>query len=840
MKKTLAMICGIKRWTGPIVWLCVGLVVSGVVLRASELVLVDGDQAHAVVVTADAPSPVAELAADELVSVVEQATGVALPVVTEANAPLEGVRIYIGDTQAARKAGLNPDVLPGETYRIKAEGGNLYIFGNEDGKDLLVKPEALSWPWESFVLDARRGTLYGVVEFLDRHLDALWLWPGDLGRYVPQRRSVFCDTALDITQAPRFKYRRYRIGVLNREIRGRFGPPDQQAKYGKNVALSFTDDGARRYFDALRRYLLIHHEGCTEPQPRVGHHFQGWWSRYGKEHPEWFSLHDDGTRGPWRGNAYQVRMCVSNPELQRFIVEKDWNGENVLSLGEADRRGFCRCETCKAWDHPQPEGFGGYSTANRYVRFAQAVHKLAVKRNPNVKITMFLYVDYTHAPTIKADLSWMYGKFVPWGSGHAIYYPMTTAKHELNKASWLGWHKTGMTMCYRPNHLLGYTMPNLNTRQTGEMVRFAAANGMEGFDYDSLWGQWAVKGPMLYMHIRLGVNPDLTVDEVRNEYFSAFGPAAKQIEKYFDYWEDYSVAHLSKLGRDYIDCSKSHELFPPEVFAWGKSLLSEAMKQAETSELPEFAARVKFLQDGLTHAELAAIFVGFYEAQKFAKARQALLNLQSFRRAHEQHFIADYSASARTENRTYKDLDDLLEGKLPTPKERRPKRPPVDIGTGWMTPWETWRFLKDPKAQGLPEAQFVPETFDPEGWTETEVGQNLDSTHVGPYNGYGWYAVPFEIPKDWADRDVEILFEGIDKQAWVYVNGHLVDEITPEAKEMTVEEIWANPFIVNVPASDLNVGATNMLVVRIHSEFGAMGLYRPVRLRPVDLSTGAM
>jgi len=800
------------------------LAASASVGYAEALVLVEAGQPKAVVVTADTPSPVATFAVEELVAAVEKATGARLATVKESEAPEAGVRVYVGATRAARGVGLDPEQLPGETYRIKAAAGNLYILGREDGKRLFPEDKDKDL-YSGVARDTRRGTLYGVIDFLERSLGARWLWPGELGTYVPRRENVKVDAGLDVTNGPAFRFRNYRIATVRR--------PVVTGQYKPSVAarLSFSDDGLRRYYAALCRYLLVHQGGETERQPRVGHHFQWWWGKYGKQHPDWFAMRDNGERGPVPGKRWGVRMCVTNPGLQHFLAEEDWDGAGLLSLGESDDRNFCRCPDCKAWDEPQPEGYKGYTTANRYVRFAQAVHQLAAKRNPKAKLAMFLYMDYTHAPTIDADLSWLYGEFCPWGSGNQAWYPMTPDEHEANKAAWLGWSKTGMEMAYRPNHLLGYTMPNLSTRQTGDMIRFAAAHGMVGFDYDSLFGQWAVRGPMLYVHMRLGTDPAREVRDIRAEYFSAFGPAAAEVEVYSDYWENYSTTKALHGGTDYGNCSKAREQYPSEVFPPADALLGKALKLAQTSKLPEFSARVRFLQDGLKHAELAANFVGLYEAQRFAKARQALLDLVAFRRAHETDFIADYTASARTECRTYPAIGDMLDGKLPEPK---PERPKVDIGVGWLTPWGTWHFHRDPKDQGLPKAQFAPETFDPAGWTEVAVPANLHETPVGWYNAYGWYAVTFNVPKDWAGRDIELLFEGIDKQAWIYVNGELEDEITVEAKKMTVGEIWASPFIVRVPAATVKVGGKNLLTVRIHSAFGAMGLHKSVRLRPVD------
>ncbi|MBP8955151.1 MAG: hypothetical protein KBI47_22365 [Armatimonadetes bacterium] len=177
---------------------------------AADLVLVDGGTARSVVVTADKPSPLATYAAGELVAHVEKATGERLEVVGESDAPAGATRVYIGDTQAARRAGLDPDGLPGETYRIMALDGNLYILGREDGQELFAEGDRQN----AITRDTPRGTFYGVCEFLDRFLGVRWLWPGELGTYVPRKSTLTVDADLDVTKGPAFAQRRYRIGRI--------------------------------------------------------------------------------------------------------------------------------------------------------------------------------------------------------------------------------------------------------------------------------------------------------------------------------------------------------------------------------------------------------------------------------------------------------------------------------------------------------------------------------------------------------------------------------------------------------------------------------------------------
>ena len=147
---------------------------------AQVTVVVDGEP-RAVVVTAEAPTRTAAYAVEELVEHVRLATGVTLEVVPESEAPAHvNTRIYVGETAAALREGIDTARLPRETFVMRSVGNDLYILGRESGAD----PLELDNP------DV--GTLFGVYEFLEEFVGVRWLWPGELGTWRPGRgRSRF-------------------------------------------------------------------------------------------------------------------------------------------------------------------------------------------------------------------------------------------------------------------------------------------------------------------------------------------------------------------------------------------------------------------------------------------------------------------------------------------------------------------------------------------------------------------------------------------------------------------------------------------------------------------------
>lgn len=118
-----------------------GIFVS-VLLTAGNVSLVKDGKSDAVIVIADDAVISAQYAAKELAYYIEKATGAALPVVREAAVKKRGAAIFIGNTAAARKAGLTQDKFPGEAFTIQERNGDLYIAGGEDTQKLFYEPAA--------------------------------------------------------------------------------------------------------------------------------------------------------------------------------------------------------------------------------------------------------------------------------------------------------------------------------------------------------------------------------------------------------------------------------------------------------------------------------------------------------------------------------------------------------------------------------------------------------------------------------------------------------------------------------------------------------------------------
>ncbi|MDZ4198551.1 MAG: DUF4838 domain-containing protein, partial [Kiritimatiellia bacterium] len=665
--------------------------------------------------------------------------------------------------------------MPPDAWRARASGRDVCLVGHDADIDPLALFMGSDFGDQT---PERRGTLYAVYHLLEERLGVRWLWPGELGTVVPRQDRMVISADWVAEGEPAFRFRRFRVSHINRAVR----------EYDPALArLAFSPEALAAYHRDVHRYLVRHRMGYTHPKPAVGHYFEHWWERFGAEHPDWFMMREEGGRGPRPGaSAWELRhvpMCVSNPDLHRHILDVDWEGGDVLRLGEVDVRNFCHCPGCQAWDRrvELPE-FAEFHpvVSDRYARFWKTIRAEAVKRNPSVRVTTFLYWNYMPAPAEAMDLAGVYGEYVPWGNRRVVYYPMEPEAHDWNKAQWKRWSEMGVEMAYRPNYLTGgYMMPYLSLRQAADMFRFAARHGMTGYDFDSLWGNWAVLGPALYLHLRLGHDPERNFDGILHEYCSAFGPAADLVKQYFAYWERYSE---TDAPQGLVNPTTRPGFYPPECFVPARALLDRA--EAIVAPGSDEAARIRFLRAGMDHANLCARFIhslgpegALPEApDAFARARENLLELIRFRREHEPEYIADFIAAAGVENRRIA-IGALLDGK--------------PGGTG-----RTDTILLD-------------------DWHAREDLENGEPGVIG-------YETRFSVPDFWRGQAIFLRFESAGSRMHIVLNGEPVGEAVPEAVGGAV--------LFEVPPGGIRAGRENLLVVRTHSEAGEPGFSGPVRL----------
>jgi hypothetical protein len=625
------------------------ILIFAAAVRADVELVTDG-RATAVIAIADEPTAVARYAAEELAYHLEKASGARLAIVAESRlGRAGGARICVGDTRAARTAGIDARQLAPETSVLRVTGGAVYLVGGDAAGEPL-DPGTFA------------GTLFGVYEWLERDLGVRWLWPGELGTVVPKARTIRARAA-DTRIAPAFFQRNVRGGLTFK---------------GERAELGFTPAAATAYARDQAIFLRRHRMG-KNVRLTYGHAFTDWWTKYGGEHPEWFQL-VNGRRGPSKPGA-SYSMCVSNPGFRHQIVEL-WRARRAANP-EGEHRfvnaiengimGLCECENCRAWDGPTPAGFlkfyppkskviGSRFVTDRYVRFWLEVQREAAAIDPEATVIVYNYFNYFHPPTPGPQLN---AHILIGSYPSAGWFPRSTEEHDWFKQQWSGWQETGARLFSRGNYCLdGYTMPLIFAHQFADEFRHQARHGMEATDYDALTGQWAAQGTNLYLLMRLHTRPQATTDELLAEYFSAFGAAAPRVKDYFAHWERHAARRREDINRQFEDNTSrwrawalaAHVIYPPDSFGPAEDTLTKAA--ALVARDAEALARVQFLRHGLEHSKLsAAVSAALTLADPAStpeRGREALARLVAFRRAHEREWIGNFNHCAWVEDRSWR------------------------------------------------------------------------------------------------------------------------------------------------------------------------------------------
>lgn len=590
-------------------------------IEAGKLALIaKGKAVGELVIPDNAPRQIVE-ATEDFRRLVERASGALLPVITESELdkqPPSRSRLYIGDTRFAASRKLSSKELPEETYRIIIDGGNGLIVGH----DLIRSPQSTRHEANSLAVR------WALNHLLEKQVGVRWLWPGQLGTYVP-RSSEITFEPYERTYQPRYIMRRQRI------LRMIDGPGKLKGSDQERPRIHSDEERRQLVVEAIQ-WLENHQGGRRGQLLQQGEPFSGWWDRYSKDHPDYFAELTPDLKQPFRSPS-TAKLRLANPAVIEQIARnyEEAGAPASWKISPSDRGGFDISKETRAWDIPQNQPLDAiiYGEANltaRYVEFWNRVYARLVQINPEVILNSLVYASYRHAPPAERPLR------------AKMILSMTPAYTEYEL--WKKWAETGSQLILRPNWwIAGAGAPWIPLRQVENYFKYCHQNGLVGFDFDAILGYWAPQGISYYLVARLGVDPTLTRDEILNEYTSAFGAGAPAIRRYLDYWESFSDragysihvgGHVSgDLNGLFSQIAKergfpdspwtgSYQVMPylytDEAIAPSEALLDEALAATRAAGQEEESERVLFLREGLAHLRLLRDTIGAAQALEAA------------------------------------------------------------------------------------------------------------------------------------------------------------------------------------------------------------------------------
>jgi len=779
-------------------------------------IVIDGKPAATIVIP-DEPLQVVQSAAEEFQYHVRLASGAVLPIISESKNP-KGNLIILG-AEAAYKAGITYGKDP-HAWVIQLVNNRLYLAGDDS-----FGPALISQNMNNYV---HKGTLFAVYDFLKKYLGVRWLFPGELGTYMPSSKNISVQVC-NIQGKPAFLYSRFKdnTGVRN--------PEYWSSTYAAN---NFYKEQAK---------WLIRHCFCMPFDMNAYHSFTSWWDSYGKDHSEYFNLLPDGTRRSDKlhmgGGASYISMCLANTNLCKQIIS-NWLAKRTpfqpyIDASENDTAGKCTCDECMAMDEIDTNlGFPwnerlkrckeSFTTNNRawwlnlgslsdrYSRFYQNLYNEAIKYDPAVKILGFSYANYVNGP-LKATMNSNIIVQMIWG----WWFPSSEEQRRVSRNEWLSWSRTGATLLLRPNFMLeGHCLPLNQARKRGEDLKFVVSNNCIGTDYDSLTGQYAAQGLNLYMLARLNDQPELSVDTVLDEYYGAFGKAKNEVRAYLEYLEKVAdnppqVSIIDKLGYGSWGHMKLYgdDYYTLEIMRNARKLINTAVLASKGESLAE--KRVAFLEKGLRHVELWLAVqrqwkAGFSGTCDNAELFYAYRKLVEFRTMTEPDLIANYAFMYDWENRHWTMGKSMDKGLRVVPGEKISN---------------DWKVRRDPEGNGLSKG-FESTTFNDEKWEDVSIDKSLKDQETGArwkvehgrnYAGAVWYRTGFSLPDAKDNKLTRLVFSGLEGACTAWLNGKKIfdqpdrvkadvaDQSSMQAENTVLKEESGNEKIIPV----LNCGFEN-------------------------------
>jgi len=383
--------------------------------EGQRLELVTDAGARAVIVIPQgAPHPV-RFAADEIREHVQRMSGAELPVVH--SIPNDRPAIALGEDLAG-EAGMEVTSLERDGYAIKTVGSVLYIAGVDDRTDKSAVvhemkrahgdeiPQSDHYrlvgdePW-----DFERGTLYGAYHFLET-LGVRWFFPGERGTVIPDKPNLTID-AMDLREEPHFAFRVQHpvtLRVTKEKVRNGWVDPEEFEYLG------YTSANQKLWSVRMRassKMMAYNH------RPDV----HRWNDRFGKEHPEYFALMENGERdlGPQGASPRETLSYTSEGMLKETIADMKafFSGQSAQTRGldhwatRASVRdsfsltpndGLGDCYTPESQALIRSERHWPYRHGNYIWSFVDKAARAVIDEHPDKKVVCLAYQSYMMPP----------------------------------------------------------------------------------------------------------------------------------------------------------------------------------------------------------------------------------------------------------------------------------------------------------------------------------------------------------------------------------------------------------------------------------------------------------
>jgi len=472
-------------------------------------------------------------AAKELQHWLKEISGAELPI-QDLSQSFSGHQIVIGYNELVKaETGANAPADLDESFRYFNSGADILIYGGK-----------------------MRGTMYGVMAFLENELGCRWYTPEV--SVIPQRKT-FSFNWFDHTEKPGIRVRN--------DFYFEAFDPIWAARNRMNGTLGFSPD-SKKQPGGTENYWAVHTFYPLMPP-----------EEFFAKHPEYYSL-IDGKRIHER-----AQLCLTNPDVLKIITERikkrmcESPEYLIYDVSQNDWYNPCQCEKCQAI--VKKEG----SESGLMIWFVNQVAEAVEKEFPDKYIGTLAY-QYTRTPP--QSIHPRHNVVVRLCSIECCFsHDFKTCPEnqsflsDLKKWSALAPHLYIWDYVVNFSH---YVMPYPNFKVLQSNIQTFRDNNsigiMEQAAYQSRGGEFSEL--RAYLISRLLWNPDCDVENVINDFmYGYYGRSGQLIRQYFD------VLH-SRITPDthiHLGLSPEDQLFSDSFIHKSVQLFEHAKKVADNDEI---------------------------------------------------------------------------------------------------------------------------------------------------------------------------------------------------------------------------------------------------------------
>jgi hypothetical protein len=496
--------------------------------RTNYILFSRGASDYRIALGADA-SESEKWAAVELQHWIREISGAELAV-GEMEKPYPGPQIIIGYNDTVKeKTGADKPAEMDESFRYLSKGADIFIYGGK-----------------------MRGSMYGVMAFLENELGCRWYTPGV--SVIPGRKELVFNR-FDHSEQPG-------VRVRNDFYFEAFDPVwAARNKMNGSMESRQQPGGVESYWSVHTFYPLM---------PPV---------EFFRKHPEYYSL-IDGKR-----TYDHAQLCLSNPDVLKIITERikktmlDNPDYLIYDVSQNDWYNPCQCEKCQ--EIVKREG----SESGIIIWFVNQVAEAVEKEFPGKYIGTLAY-QYTRMPP--KNIHPRENVVVRLCSIECCFAhdfkscpENQSFLKDLQNWSAIAPHMYIWDYVVNFSH---YILPYPNFRVLQPNIRTFRDNNsigiMEQAAYQSRGGEFSEL--RAYLISKLLWNPDCDPENVIDDFmYGYYGRAGKYVRQYFDLLQE----RITPETHIHLGLSPDDKIFTDQFIADSYEIFKEAAKVADSEDI---------------------------------------------------------------------------------------------------------------------------------------------------------------------------------------------------------------------------------------------------------------